>query len=52
VQDFKAVVAVECQPEAVDHWLAICNKHDIILTWPHKYDETLNELLAEVFDKG
>jgi hypothetical protein len=41
VHAVRGVVAVERQPTKVDHWTGLCNEHDIILTWPEKYDDML-----------
>lgn len=43
VHALRAVVAVERQPTKVDHWMGLCEKHGIILTWPEKYDDTLTD---------
>jgi hypothetical protein len=47
VHGFKGVVAVEREPVAVDHWLGLCKRHGIILTWPKKYNETLADMLTD-----
>jgi hypothetical protein len=41
VHAVRGVVAVERQPKEVGHWTGLCEKYDIILTWPEKYDDTL-----------
>jgi hypothetical protein len=48
VHAVRAVVAVERQPTAVGRWMGLCEKHGIILTWPEKYDDTLDGLLASL----
>jgi hypothetical protein len=47
VHDFKAVIALEHESAAVDHWMGLCNSAGIILTWPGKYDETIAAMLTQ-----
>lgn len=40
----RPVVAVECQPTDT-HWVDLCEKNGIILTWPGDYDRMLASIL-------